>query len=121
MTFANLHLIDWLVIIIFLIANLIIGLVYTRKGGDSLSSYFLSGRHSPLLPFAQAAQMGYAACCQLLLLHELERRPGLSYSVHDYNLICQCADNREKARKQGADQALHHGDACRLARRALLL
>jgi|AntAceMinimDraft_16_1070373.scaffolds.fasta_scaffold29094_1 Na+/proline symporter len=43
----NLSLIDWLIIISYLIISLLIGLRYKKRAGKSLSDYFLSGRKLP--------------------------------------------------------------------------
>ena len=38
---------DWLVIVLYFIASAAIGLAYTRKAGQSLADYFVSGRSLP--------------------------------------------------------------------------
>src|SRR5207244_4438707 len=38
---------DWLIIILYFVISAAIGLAYTRKAGQSLADYFLSGRSLP--------------------------------------------------------------------------
>jgi Na+/proline symporter len=43
----TLHVSDWLIIVVYFIASAAIGLAYTRKAGESLADYFVSGRSLP--------------------------------------------------------------------------
>src|SRR3990172_5016136 len=38
---------DWLIIALYFVASAAVGLAYTRKGGQSLADYFVSGRSLP--------------------------------------------------------------------------
>ncbi len=38
---------DWIIIVAYLVLSLGIGLAYTRRAGQSVAEYFLSGRHLP--------------------------------------------------------------------------
>ena len=44
MNIANL---DWIIIISFLLLTLLIGLIVSKKSGESSSQFFLSGRNMP--------------------------------------------------------------------------
>lgn len=43
----NLATIDWIIIIAFFIVSLFIGVVVSKKAGESASDFFLSGRNMP--------------------------------------------------------------------------
>ena len=43
----NLTLIDWLIVVAYFVLSAGVGFLYTKKGGESLSEYFLSGRNVP--------------------------------------------------------------------------
>lgn len=47
MQILQLHIIDWIIIISFLLLSLGIGLMYKNRAGKSLTDYFLSGRQLP--------------------------------------------------------------------------
>lgn len=57
MQLSNLNLLDWSIIIGFFILTIIIGLVASKKAGESYSDFFLSGRNMPwwLLGFSMVA------------------------------------------------------------------
>ena len=43
----NLTVIDWLIVVAYFVLSAGVGFLYTKKGGESLSEYFLSGRNVP--------------------------------------------------------------------------
>ena len=43
----NLTAIDWAIVAAYFVASTVVGLLFTKKGGESLSEYFLSGRSAP--------------------------------------------------------------------------
>jgi solute:Na+ symporter, SSS family len=43
----QLHLIDWLIVVAYFVLSAGIGFYFTRRGGESLSEYFISGRAVP--------------------------------------------------------------------------
>ena len=43
----ELHIIDWLIIVVFLALILGIGLAYTKQAGQNVESFFLAGRQLP--------------------------------------------------------------------------
>jgi len=43
----NLTLIDWLIVVAYFVLSAGVGFLFTKKGGESLSEYFLSGRNVP--------------------------------------------------------------------------
>ena len=38
---------DWLIVLAYFVISAVLGLVYTRRAGSSLTEYFLSGRALP--------------------------------------------------------------------------
>ncbi len=42
---ANLTAIDWAIVVSYFLMSTVIGLMFTRRGGESLNEYFLSGRN----------------------------------------------------------------------------
>ena len=40
----NLHALDWAIVAAYFAFSTIVGLVFTKRGGESLNEYFLSGR-----------------------------------------------------------------------------
>ncbi|VGO17686.1 Sodium/glucose cotransporter [Pontiella desulfatans] len=47
MSFGNLHLIDWIVVIIYFVVCIIVGLLFVKKASGSTDDYFLAGRKLP--------------------------------------------------------------------------
>ena len=45
----NLTAIDWAIVVGYFVLSTGIGLIFTKKGGESLEEYFLSGRNVPLV------------------------------------------------------------------------
>lgn len=43
----NLTAIDWAIVVAYLVLSAGVGFYFTKKGGESLSEYFLSGRNVP--------------------------------------------------------------------------
>jgi SSS family solute:Na+ symporter len=43
----TLNALDWAIIAGYFLLTIIIGLIFTKKGGENLSEYFLSGRSVP--------------------------------------------------------------------------
>jgi SSS family solute:Na+ symporter len=43
----NLTAIDWAIVVAYFVLSTIIGLIFTKRGGESLDEYFLSGRQVP--------------------------------------------------------------------------
>src|SRR5262245_66586873 len=43
----QLHLVDWLIVAAYFLLSAGIGFAFTKKGGESLSEYFISGRAVP--------------------------------------------------------------------------
>ena len=44
---ANLTTVDWLIVAGYFLLSTVIGLVFTKRGGESLSEYFIAGRQVP--------------------------------------------------------------------------
>ena len=43
----TLHIIDWLIIVLFLVLILGVGLTFTKQAGKNVESFFLGGRNLP--------------------------------------------------------------------------
>src|SRR5688572_22334064 len=46
-TLMTLNAIDWAIVAAYFVLTTIVGLAFTKKGGENLSEYFLSGRSVP--------------------------------------------------------------------------
>src|SRR5919202_3123869 len=44
---ANLHAVDWAIVAAYFALSTVIGFLFTKRGGESLEEYFLSGRQVP--------------------------------------------------------------------------
>src|SRR5512134_2471951 len=46
-TVMNLSLLDWAIVLLYLVASLCIGLYFTKRASSSVNEFFLSGRNLP--------------------------------------------------------------------------
>lgn len=82
-----LHTLDWVVIALFLSVSLIVGLVYRKRGGRSLSDFFLGGRNLPWYIAGISMVATTFAADTPLLVTEIVRANGVSSNWLWWNML----------------------------------
>lgn len=79
MYFANLHLLDWIVLLVYMLLVLSIGFFFTKKAGKGLAGFFLSNRSLPWWLAGTSVVAGHYGAAKPIQIVQMVREYGIAH------------------------------------------
>lgn len=79
MMYLGLHIIDWLLIAVYMFSLLLIGFLYNKKAGKNLTGFFLSGRSVPWWLVGTSLAAGHFGASKPIMVVQTIREYGIEH------------------------------------------